>query len=159
MKIYLLAALRLANAAILPFDWSTTCDEFLATIDSYEAASNSLADLSAARTATAALKSDLAALVHAAPAQRNAALMELARILVPINYTRAPRFRHDPAYTVPKLPTLAVAAELPDFPDDHMRRVAQVDLMRGQNRYLAAIAQARRIVAAALADGAASAKP
>jgi hypothetical protein len=40
-----------------------------------------------------------------------------------------------------------------------MRRVAQVDLMRGQNRYLAAIAQARRIVAAALADGAASAKP
>ena len=37
----------------------------------------------------------------------------LSRILVPINYTREPRFRHDPAYTVPPLPTLAVAAELP----------------------------------------------
>ncbi len=149
MKIYLLSALRVANAEILPFDWSATCDEFLATIDEYQVASKGLADLSAARAATEGLKSDLAQLDHAAPAQRNAAVMELARVLVPINYTREPRFRHDPAYTVPKLPTLAVAAELPDFADDHMRRVAQVDLMRGQNRYLAAIAHARRVVGAA----------
>ena len=76
------------------------------------------------------------------------ALMELSRILVPINYTREPRFRHDPAYTVPPLPTLAAAAELPGL-QGHMRQVAQTELMRGQNRYLAAIGQARRVVAAA----------
>lgn len=29
-----------------------------------------------------------------------------------INAVREPSFRHDPAYTVPKLPTLAIAAEL-----------------------------------------------
>jgi hypothetical protein len=75
--------------------------------------------------------------------------MELARVLVPVNYTREPRFRHDPAYTVPRLPTLAVAAELPDFADDHQRRCAQVELMRGQNRFVAAIEQARRLVEAA----------
>ena len=28
MKIYLLSALRIANAEVLPFDWSATCDEF-----------------------------------------------------------------------------------------------------------------------------------
>lgn len=148
MKIYLLSALRVANAETLPFDWVATCDEFLGTIAEYEAASKGLADLSRATAATLALKADLEALT-AEPAQRNAIVMELSRILVPINYTRAQRFRHDPAYTVPRLPTLAVAAELPGFADDHMRRVAQVELMRGLNRYLAAIDQARRVVGGA----------
>jgi hypothetical protein len=150
MKIYLLAALRLANAEILPFDWTATCDEFLKTIEGYETASQGLADLSPSRTATEALKADLAGLAGASPARRNAALMELSRILVPINYTREARFRHDPAYTVPPLPTLALAAELPETTDDHLRRVAQTELMRGQNRYLAAIGQARRVVAGAV---------
>ena len=78
-------------------------------------------------------------------------LLELARILVPINYTREPRFTHDPAYTVPPLPTLAVAAELPEFADGHDRRCAMVDLMRGQNRYVAAMDMARRLVESAVA--------
>ena len=150
MKIYMLSTLRVANAEILPFDWAATCDEFLTTIAAYQAASQGLADLSACAAATEALKTSLAGLADADTTKRNAALSELARILVPINYTREPRFRHDPAYTVPPLPTLAVAAELPDFTDDHMRRVAQVELMRGINRYLAAIDHARRVVRAAL---------
>jgi N-acetylated-alpha-linked acidic dipeptidase len=149
IKIYLLAALRVANAEILPFDWSATADEFLETIAAYEAASRGLADLSAARAAVEGLKAALARLEGAGPASRNAVVQELSRVLVPINYTNAPRFRHDPAYTVPKLPTLAVAADLPDFTDDNMRRMAQVELMRGQNRFLAAIDQATRLVQAA----------
>ena len=39
MRIYLLAALRIANAEILAFDWTATCDEFLATIARYQSAS------------------------------------------------------------------------------------------------------------------------
>ena len=149
MRIYLLSALRLANAEILPHDWAATCDEFLETIDAYQAASEGLADLSTARDATMALKAELDGLAGVEAGPRNACLMELARILLPINTTRAPRFRHDPAYTVPKLPTLAVAAELPGFEPGHMRRVASVELMRGMNRFCAAIEQARRLVAAA----------
>jgi hypothetical protein len=42
-----------------------------------------------------------------------------------------------------------VAAELPEFAEGHMRKMAQTELLRGQNRYLAAIDQACRIVAAA----------
>src|SRR5260370_21359988 len=142
IRIYLLSALRIANADILPFDWTATCDEFLATIAEYQIAAGGLADLAPARAATEALKQALARLPDAAPDRRNAVLHELSRVLVPINYTREPRFRHDPAYTVPKLPTLAVAADLAAFGHDHMRRVALTELMRGQNRYRAAIEQA-----------------
>ena len=149
MKIYMLSTLRVANPELLPFDWAATCDEFRATIAGYQAASKGLADLSDCAAATEGLKASLAGLATAAPAARNAVVQELARILVPINYTREARFRHDPAYTVPALPTLAVAADLPDFTDDHMRRVAQVELMRGKNRFLAAIDAARRLVVSA----------
>ena len=149
MKIYLLSVLRVANAEVLPFDWVATCDEFLATIAGYEKASQGLADLGPARAATEALKAALAGLSAAPVEKRNAALQELARVLVPVNYTREARFRHDPAYTVPPLPTLAVAAELPEFAEGHMRKMAQTELLRGQNRYLAAIDHACRIVAAA----------
>ena len=143
MQIYLLAVWRIAVAEALPFDWGATCAEFLATIDQYEAASEGLADLSRCRDATRALQ---AALLEVAPARHNEVSMALARILVPINYTREPRFRHDPAYTVPPLPTLAIAAEMAGFADDHMRRVAGVELLRGVNRFLGAMEQARRVV-------------
>jgi hypothetical protein len=148
MKIYLLSVLRVANADVLPFDWAATCDEFSATIDGYEAASKGQADLGAARAAVAGLRSALSGLSAQPVARRNAVLHALSRILVPINYTQQPRFRHDPAYTVQPLPTLAVAAELPDMTDPHLRRCAQVELMRGQNRFVAALDQAARLARA-----------
>jgi len=149
IKIYLLSALRIANAEVLPFDWAATCNEFLGTIEEYEKASRGLADLTPARQATEALKASLARLAAIPVARRNSALVKLARGLVPVNYTREPRFRHDPAYTVPRLPTLAVAAELPEFTDEHQRRCASVELMRGQNRFVAVMEEARRLVEAA----------
>ena len=150
MKIYLLAALRVANADTLPFDWAATAAEFLHTIEDYEAASSGLADLSPARDATKALQAALERLSVTPADTQNPVLHAIGRILVPVNYTREPRFRHDPAYTVPKLPTLAVAADLPGYTDDHMRRVAQTELVRGQNRYVAALTQARHLVEAVL---------
>jgi hypothetical protein len=152
MRIYLLSALRVANAEILPFDWNATCEEFLSTIDAYEKKSNGLANLSAARTATRELQAALKRLAQSAKSveARNAALQGLSRILVPINYTREPRFRHDPAFTVPPLPTLAVAAELPGMSAE-TRRFGEVELMRGENRYVAAIRAATRLVEGALA--------
>lgn len=150
MRIYLLAALRFANAEVLPYDWAATCDEFLATIARYQSASDGLADLSACTAAVEALHAALPSLEGANPARRNDALLRLSRILVAVNTTREPRFRHDPAYTVPPLPTIAVAAELPGYKDDHMRRVAGVELMRGMNRLLAALAEAKHVVEAAL---------
>jgi N-acetylated-alpha-linked acidic dipeptidase len=45
------------------------------------------------------LKQALSRLASVPTRERNAVLHALGRILVPINYTREPRFRHDPAYT------------------------------------------------------------
>ena len=101
---------------------------------------------SPARAATERLKAALAKLGDARTSPRaTGGAWLLARILVPINYTREPRFRHDPAYTVPPLPTLAVAADGGDG-ERPSAALAQVELMRGQNRYVAAIDEARRIV-------------
>lgn len=150
MRIYLLSVLRVANPEVLPFDWIATCDEFLATIGRYEEASDGMADLGRARDATQALRGALEKLSHASPPARNATSLGLARVLVPLNATREPRFRHDPAYTVPPLPTLAVAAELPKLPEG-LRRSGAVELLRGQNRYVAAIRAATKLVQAALA--------
>ena len=43
------------------------------------------------------------------PNAANFVIQKLARILVPINFTREARFRHDQALTVPPLPTIAAA--------------------------------------------------
>jgi hypothetical protein len=83
------------------------------------------------------------------PGVANEALMRLARVLVPINFTREPRFRHDPAYTVPPLPSLAVAAELARI-DASRLGFAKTQLLRGQNRFVAALREAERIAAQAL---------
>ena len=146
MKIYLLSVLRVVNAEILPFDWTATCDEFLATIETYQTSSKGLADLAPSRAAVQILKSALARLPGTTTVKRNEALHALSRILVPINYTNQPRFRHDPAYTVQPLPTLSVAADLPDFTDAHLLQCAKVELLRGQNRFLAAIEHATDVV-------------
>ena len=79
--------------------------------------------------------------------------MGLARILVPINFTREARFRHDPAVPIPPLP--ALSRREPRSP--RCRRSAQgfarTQLTRGQNRVVAALRQATRMVEARVAAG------
>ncbi len=151
IKIYLLSVLRHANAELLPADWRATTAEFSATIARYQDAAGARFDLSPARDATAALAAALDRFYAAAAdgtldlGRANQMQMRLARILVPINYTREPRFRHDPAYTCPPLPTLQTATELAEHGADTLG-FAKVQLMRGQNRYLAAIGEALRLV-------------
>ena len=149
MKIYLLSVLRIANAERLPFDWLATCDEFDSTINGYEAASKGMANLSPARAAVALLRAALQALDTAPTAARNAAVHDLSRILVPVNYTREARFAHDPAYTVPPLPGLVVASEMPLL-DPSLLEAAAVELLRGQNRFTAALRAATKRVRQAI---------
>jgi hypothetical protein len=78
-------------------------------------------------------------------ARANGAMKGLARILVPLNFTAGPRFTHDPAYTTPPLPCLAVAAALSKY-DGLMLGFAKTQMMRGQNRYVAAMRAATRLL-------------
>lgn len=154
MRIYALSVLRHANAEILPSDWRETAKEFAATVARYEAAAKGMADLGPSRDAVTALAAALDAF-HAgiaagriAPAAANAVIQGLARILVPLNFTREPRFRHDPAYTVPPLPAIAVAEDLAAHPPE-LRGFAEVQLLRGQNRLVAALRDATKLVTSA----------
>ncbi|WP_372620285.1 M28 family peptidase [Falsiroseomonas sp.] len=151
IRIYLLSLLRVANAELLPFDWVATADEFAATVERYGRAAGDHADLSPAREATAAFRGAIARMQADAAAGRlpaaraNELARQLARILVPINFTRTPRFAHDPAFTAPPLPGLAVAAELSRY-EGAMLGFAKTQLMRGQNRYVAAMREATRLL-------------
>jgi hypothetical protein len=158
MKVYLLAVLRTATAEVLPFDWRATAREFQQTIDAYQAKAGDACDLGPARAAADALLEVLERF-HAGVAEgrvpaaaANRVIQDLARILVPINFTREPRFRHDPALTVPPLPTIAVATELHRH-DDTTRGFAETQLVRGQNRLISALNTARRHVALVTGQG------
>ncbi|WP_327793687.1 M28 family peptidase [Harenicola maris] len=150
-KVYLAAVMGVATAGVLPFDWRTIAAEFSETIASYQEAAGSLADLSPAAKAA----SDLAAALEAfyasiengtlTPAQANPVIQRLARILVPVNHTNKPRFRHDPALPVLPLPAIAVAKDLAGYGPDKIG-FAQTQMVRGVNRVAAAIKDATRLV-------------
>ena len=63
---------------------------------------------------------------------------------MPLNFTRQPRFTHDPAYTAPPLPALAPALEIADC-DARTLGFARTQLVRGRNRFVAAAHAAARL--------------
>lgn len=155
MKIYLAAAMGAANAVIAPFEFARTLGGFETTLARYAEAAGAHADFTPAREAIADLHAalgdfarharDLAdSPVTSAPVRRaNRAIRRLARLLVPVNYTRGPEFFHDPAESIPPLPDLNVALEIPSMPAERIG-FARTHLMRGQNRLVAALRDARR---------------
>jgi hypothetical protein len=154
MKVYLAAVLGVANAGILPFDWRATAAEMRETLASYQKAAGDSFDLGPAREAADGLAAALDAF-HAEvesgkvpPARANALIRDLARVLVPVNFTRGPRFRHDPALPIPPLPDLALCKELSAL-DGSGLAFARNTLVRGRNRVTAALREAARRVAAA----------
>ena len=154
LKIYLLSVLRHANAPVLPADWTQATREFRTTIAGYQEAAGHRFELDPAQLATTELEQALDRLYAAIDAgavsedAANTVQMGLARILVPINFTRGVRFSHDPAYTAPPLPVLHAAVELSEHGDDTIG-FAKTQLMRGLNRFVSAMNDARRLVESA----------
>jgi len=68
---------------------------------------------------------------------------------VPINYTRGPRFRHDPATPIPALPTIATAMDLKGL-DKVTLGFAKTQLTRGQTRLIAALREAGEVATRAM---------
>jgi N-acetylated-alpha-linked acidic dipeptidase len=155
IKVYLLAAFRLANAPLLPWDWRALLAEFDRTLADYAKAAGSRFDLAPARAAVKALDHELTGFAAAAAAGRipsaaaNEVLLKLSHLLVPLNYTRGTRWRRDLSVPAPPLTALAVAAELDRYPPSALP-FAQTHLKRGLNQVVAALEEARERVAAAL---------
>ena len=152
IKVYLLAVFRNANAGILPMDWRATAREFQGTIAEYQAQAGDFFDLSASANAADELLTDLENFYSRAEtgavseAVANAVIQELARILVPLNFNRSDRFRHDPALTVPPLPALEEATKIATRGEEH-RKFSQTELMRGQNHVVAGMKGASGLIA------------
>lgn len=158
LEIYLLSVLRHATATVLGFDWRATTDEFDATIGRYQAAAGDRVDFSMVRDANRDLRAALDRFyaevadgsLDAVVANRS--IRRLARKLIPVNFTRLPRFWHDPALTTLPLPDLAPALDLARL-DDVTLGFARTTLMRAQNRVVATLREATREVRSALSTG------
>ena len=151
MRVYAQAILGVVNADVLPFDWTQTTKEFGATVAKYQKAAGAAFDLGPTAKAVGDLEKALKKFYRAAgngklkAAVANDIISRLARILVPINFTREVRFRHDPALPIPELPTLSVANEIKQMPKDR-QGFAKTQLTRGQNRVVAALRAATKLV-------------
>jgi hypothetical protein len=157
MQVYLAATMAAANATITPFDFRRTLRGFEDTLDRYQAAAGTRFDFTPAQHAAAELFASLRDFdqfctdlanepVTSEPVRRaNRAIRRLARLLVPVNYTRGPAFFHDPAESIPPLPDLHPATQLDSTPASEVGFVT-THLTRGQNRLVAALRDARRVV-------------
>lgn len=156
IRIYTAAVFRAANATVHPFDFANTAAELASTVRGYQEAAGAAFDFGPALGEAEALQEELAGFREKISAleaedvadprvrEANWKVRRLARILVPINFSRMGRFRHDPALNVPPLPDLAPAADLGGLEEGtHKRNVALTHLARGQNRVVSALRQAR----------------
>ncbi|MEA2514788.1 MAG: hypothetical protein QOJ59_4277 [Thermomicrobiales bacterium] len=159
MRVYAASVLRVLNAPLHPFDWRATMREFRGTLDRYQQAAGDAFDLGHSRTAVDELDAALERFYGSAPADAassspearrfNRVQRQLARLLVPVNYSRTTPFHHDPAMEVPPLPDLAPALALSRAKDDVAQRgILTAHLMRGQNRLVWTLEQARELVEA-----------
>jgi hypothetical protein len=159
LKVYITSIFRVLNASILPYDFRKTADEFIDTILSYQEAVSVHFSLNPAYQEAIKLRSVLNEFYQEVEQQRekeisnpivkdiNEKLLQLGRILIPINFTRKGKFYHDPAINIPPLPDIAPAKELSRLEQDsHRYLVTRNHLRRGQNRVVWAIKQANKIV-------------
>ncbi|NYE06344.1 hypothetical protein F4694_003124 [Bacillus niacini] len=159
IKVYITGVLRAVNSTIHPFNFVKTADEFKNTIKSYQDAAGSNFDFTLALNEVSALREDLLAFYDKANTlkgleisnpvvkQANEVIEKLARILVPINFTKRGKFWHDPALNVPALPDIAPALNFKQVQEGtHEYKVLKTHLTRGQNRVIWAIQQARELL-------------
>ncbi len=152
-QIYLAAILRLTNNPVLPFDYMATVDELLGALQGYQARGGDVVDLSPVLERAHALRSELALLnqrieVGIEETQRemiiNKCLVDLGRILVPINYTEVGPFDHDLALHAPALPMLHGMNRLAHLdPKSDSHRFLRTQLVRRRNHVAFALRQAQ----------------
>lgn len=159
IKVYLTGVMRAANAPIHPFDFTRTADEFTETIQTYQDAAGTHFDFTPALDEVAALREDLAAFYQKVSKlqesdistpevkQANKVIGKLARILIPINFTKRGKFWHDSALNVPALPDIAPALNFAQTEEGtHQYKVLKTHLTRGQNRVIWALQEAREVL-------------
>jgi hypothetical protein len=148
-RVYAETLWLLCTLPRLPFDFAATADEIAQTLDRYHAAANGQLDLQHTRVLAMELGDALrgGALDSLTDTQANALLMDLAHLLIPVNYTRTGPFEHDLALGTQPLPGLSDAATLGTLdPASNDARYLRTKLDRERNRVEHALRAALRRV-------------
>jgi len=163
-QIYAAAAHLLCATAVLPLDYAATAKEVVAALAALQRRLAGRFDLSACLAEARALETAARAMNTRASGIRRAraarirtvrrreaerltrARMRLGRTLIPVLYTRAGRFDHDPATAIPALPPLVEAEHLAQVPEGSAEALTlTIAATRGRNRLLHALQAARQI--------------
>jgi len=147
-KVYAAAIHILCTSEVLPLDYAATASELTTALRTLRSNLGDRFDISDCVDEAEHLGADVERfMAHAQPADANRVLMRLGRILIPVLYTRAGRFDHDPATSIPELPPLADAARLADVdPESDAAKALRIAAVRGGNRLLAALREARQLI-------------
>ena len=158
LRVYTATIQRVLNNTFYPFDFRNLASEFKTTLTNYADAAGDAADFAPCFEALSQFSTHLD-IFHEALDQFNGpsitdpvvqtindVLLKLARILIPINYTRRGRFRTEPAIAIPPLPDLAPALKI-SAASGHEYHVLRTHVQRGINRVAWALLEAAQLVA------------
>lgn len=153
-RIYLSALWQLCTRPILPLDFRRSVAELQAALDELMAAAGDHLEFARLQGRAADLAAAVDALAgRAAQAQPsdapalNAQFKQLSRHLIPLTYTQAGPFDHDPAWGMPYLPGLAEAKRLATLdPESDEYHFVRTQLVREMNRAAFALRSALAVV-------------
>jgi hypothetical protein len=153
-KIYVSTLWRLCHAALLPMDFGPVVADIEQTLQALQQAVGDHLDLSQLQSRAADLAQRVATLADNsvttgdAIAQRNSQIKGLSRALIPITYTAAGHFDHDPAWPMPHIPLLSDGPKLAQMePDSDEYQFLKTQLVRNRNAVSFALRQALEILA------------
>ena len=137
-RVFVRVIFRLLTDQVLPLDFAASADALTAELRAIEAMLDGRIALAPVLDSVAAFKSMVGR------AASDAALMAVARALVPIDYTRGDRFAHDPALPLAAWPVLDPIRALARAEGEDAVRSARVAAVRARNRVQHAVLEATR---------------
>ncbi len=135
--VYAEAVARLCTLERLPFDYAAAADEIADALARHQERAANRLDLATTVALARRLGDELRALPTegSVPAAGNALVMDLGRLLIPVNYTRSGPFGQDLALGTEPLPGLVDVARLGEVdPQSDEARYLRTDLLRERNR-------------------------
>lgn len=148
-RVYAETMWRMCTLERLPLDIAALADEIGEAVRDYNEAANGAIDLSG----TEAMATDLAANIRSvdfsqvSPERANRLLMDLDRLLLPVNFTANGPFEQDLALGTVPVPGLREVHQLATMdPDSDAFRYLKTKLVRQRNRIEHALRAASRIV-------------
>jgi hypothetical protein len=158
IKIYIASIYRILNAYIYPFDFRKWAEEAVKLLEGYQTAGENLFDLKPAIDEIQGLRQAFSHFYSEAEntclkkrknwgrfKKIDQSLLELGRILIPIDYTKGERYSHDPAIHIPSFPAFEGVHRLPQLsPETNEYRFLKTQLLRNRNRVIDALRRAKK---------------